>query len=117
MRRTLLIAALVAGCTERQVAIAPAARPPPVFRASCFTPVLGVCTEYTDQALALGEELLRASCHGAWSPARCPTPHQLGHCALSTTHRFYYPGGDLDFSAATAAKDCTELYQGSWADN
>lgn len=93
-------------------------RPPPVFRASCVTTSLGVCTEYTDEAFGLGESSLKAGCldsHGAWSPARCPAERRLGHCQLSGTRRVYYPGGELDFTSTTAARDCVELYQGAFS--
>lgn len=37
-------------------------RPAATFRASCATPSLGVCTEYTDEAFALGASLTKAGC-------------------------------------------------------
>ena len=113
---TLAVLALIA-CDERpQVELAGARLAPPTFKASCSNPKLNVCTEYTDAAFTLGEEVLKTGCvgsHGTWSPARCPPARRLGSCALPGSHRVYYP----DFSAVTAAKDCTELYQGSWAAN
>lgn len=85
------------------------------FRASCATAALGVCTEYGDEAFALGEARLKAGCDdakGVWGPARCPTSRQLGACTTAGRTRFYYPGAALDFSSTTAARDCVELYQG-----
>lgn len=111
---------LLAGCdASRPVEVtASLARPPPVFRASCVTTVLGVCTEYTDEAFGLGESSLKAGCveaRGSWTPARCPAEQRLGHCQLSGARRVYYPGGELAFTSATAAKDCVELYQGAFS--
>lgn len=108
---------LLAACDgQRPVEVATAlARPPPAFRASCTTAALGVCTEYTDDAFGLGESLLKTGCletRGTWSPARCPAERRLGTCVLRGASRVYYPGGDLDFSSVTAARDCVELYQG-----
>jgi len=104
------------GCDARPPVELAATKAAPTFKASCSLPKLSVCTEYTDLSFTLGEEVLRSAClgsHGTWSPARCPPTRRLGSCALSGSHRVYYP----DFSAVTAAKDCTELYQGSWATN
>jgi hypothetical protein len=115
MRRFALILALIA-CDERPLAELPAPRAAPAFKASCTIPRLSVCTEYSEASFALGEEVLKSACqgnHGTWSPARCPAVRRLGSCALSGSRRVYYP----EFSAVTAAKDCTELYQGSWAAN
>jgi hypothetical protein len=85
------------------------------FRASCATPGLGVCTEYADEAFALGETCLKTGCddaRGVWGPARCSADRQLGTCTTAGRTRVYYPGGALDFSSTTAARDCVELYQG-----
>ena len=123
MRRLVFIIFALAGCDARppvEAAAGAATRAAPTFKASCSTPKLSVCSEYTDAAFALGEEVLKIGCtqsHGAWSPARCPSAKRLGSCTLTGTHRLYYPGGEHEFSGATAAKDCTELYQGSWAAN
>lgn len=90
-------------------------RPAGAFRASCATPSLGVCTEYSDDAFALAAPLAKTGClelRGSWSPARCPTERRLGTCAVSSGTRVYYPGGELDFTSTTAARDCVELYQG-----
>ncbi|MER2566568.1 MAG: hypothetical protein ABTQ32_37950 [Myxococcaceae bacterium] len=111
---------LMAGCdVSRPVEVtASLTRPPPVFRASCITTSLGVCTEYTDEAFGLGESSLKAGCvegRGAWSPARCPPERRLGHCQLSGVRRVYYSGGELDFTSATAEKDCVELHQGAFS--
>jgi hypothetical protein len=94
------------------------ARPPATFKASCTRPSLGVCTEYTDAAFGLGESLLKTGCletQGTWSPARCPVERRLGSCATTGSNRVYYPGGDLDFTSTTAARDCVELYQGAFS--
>lgn len=93
-------------------------RPAPLFRASCWTAPLGVCTEYTDEAFALGESLLKTGCHevsGTWSPARCPVDRRLGSCSVHGGTRVYYPAGELAFTVASAARDCVELYQGSFS--
>lgn len=109
---------VLAACEDRRpaaVAVPPAA---PAFRASCTLPVLGVCVEYTDDAFALGESLVRAACtgsQGTWSPARCPPERCLGRCATDGATRHYYPTGPHPFTAASAALDCAELHQGSWA--
>ncbi len=111
----LIVLALFA-CDERPRVELAATRAAPTFKASCAIPGLSVCTEYTDLSFTLGEEVLKSAClesHGTWSPAHCPSQKRLGSCALSGSHRVYYP----DFSAVSAAKDCTELYQGSWAAN
>lgn len=94
------------------------ARPPASFKASCTTPSLGVCTEYTDDAFGLGESSLKAWCletRGTWSPARCAPDRRLGTCAASGSSRVYYPGGAPDFTSTTAARDCVELYQGAFS--
>jgi len=106
----------LAACQSRRPA-APKPPPAPAFKASCSLPELGVCTEYTDAAFALGETSVKTVCTGSrglWSPARCPVEQQVGRCATGAASRRYYAPR---FSAATAAKDCTELYQGSWAGN
>lgn len=116
-RLTGFALALAFAACERPRALEAAGevRPPPTFRASCTTPALGVCTEYTDDAFALGETFLERSClegQGSWSPARCALGRHVGRCALRGSTRVYYPGGALDFSSTTAARDCVELYQG-----
>lgn len=95
--------------------------PPPAsldpFKASCRTPTLGLCTEYTEAAFALGEELVKTGClalQGTWTPAHCPPERLLGACALSGQRRLYYPGGEPDFSADRARRDCVELFSGQW---
>lgn len=116
MRRFFALIIVLLGCDQRPPVELPVPRPAAVFKASCSVPSLNVCTEYTEMSFALGEELLKSAClgnHGSWSPAHCPTSRRLGSCTLSDSQRVYYP----DFSAVTAAKDCTELYQGSWAAN
>lgn len=92
-------------------------KPAPAFKASCSTPALGVCTEYSEDAFVLGEEVLKTTCtetKGTWSPARCPGEKKLGGCTMPGQVRVYYPGGDLAYSADSAMKDCTELFQGRW---
>ena len=115
MRRWFLFL-FILGCDQRPPAELPVQRAAPAFKASCTIPSLSVCTEYTEVSFTLGEEVLKSACqgsHGTWSPARCSPARRLGSCTLSGSQRVYYP----DFSAVTAAKDCTELYQGTWAAN
>jgi hypothetical protein len=117
MKPAALFAAVALAACAPAPAV-PAQRPAPAFAGSCATPVLGVCTEYNDDGLALGEELLKASCAaslGSWSPARCPTARRLGACALHGRDRLYSSGGERGFTPASASLDCTELYQGRWA--
>ena len=105
----------LAGCAKEPPA--PTATPAPTFKASCSTPALGVCTEYMNDAFVLGEEVLKTGCletKGTWSPAHCPTEKKLGGCALAGQLRVYYPGGELDYSPASAQQDCTALFQGRW---
>lgn len=116
MSKPLVVAlALCAcGCARSE---GPPPAPPAPFRASCQTPTLGVCTEYTEAAFVLGEELVKTGClelKGTWTPARCPPQHTLGSCALDGQRRLYYPGGDLDFSPDRARRDCVELFSGEW---
>lgn len=119
-RLALLASLSLLACDTQKPAdvTAALARPPASFKASCTTASLGVCTEYTDDAFGLGESLLKTGCletRGAWSPARCPREGRLGTCATRGSRRVYYPGGDLDFTSTTAARDCVELYQGAFS--
>jgi hypothetical protein len=108
-RLALLACLSLLGCdTEKAADVTAAlARPPATFKASCTTASLGVCTEYTDDGCL--------ETRGAWSPARCPREGRLGTCATRGSRRVYYPGGDLDFTSTTAARDCVELYQGAFS--
>lgn len=119
-RFVLLVCWALLGCDPHKPSdvTAAIARPAASFKASCTTPSLSVCTEYTDDAFGLGESLLKTGCletKGAWSPARCPSERRLGTCATRGSRRVYYPGGDLDFTSTTAARDCVELYQGAFS--
>ncbi|MDX2014074.1 MAG: hypothetical protein SFW67_28005 [Myxococcaceae bacterium] len=113
---TTLLSVTLAACNGTPAPVAVASlRVESRFRASCATPALGVCTEYRDDAFALGESRLKAGCddaRGVWGPARCSPTHRLGTCATAGRTRVYYPGGALSFSSTTAARDCVELYQG-----
>jgi hypothetical protein len=113
---TTLVCVTLAACNGPPAPVAAASlRLESRFRASCATPVLGVCTEYRDEAFALGEARLKVGCddaRGVWGPARCSADRQLGTCTTAGRTRVYYPGGALDFSSTTAARDCVELYQG-----
>lgn len=119
LARSVVLVVLAACDTGKPADVtASVRRPAPMFRASCATPSLGVCTEYTDDAFALGESLAKTGClelRGNWSPARCPPERRLGTCAVVGGTRVYYPGGDLDFTSTTAARDCVELYQGAFS--
>lgn len=111
----VVVAALTACAREGDRPASPAVAA--AFKASCATPSLGVCTEYSEDAFLLGEEVLKSTCaetKGTWSPARCPADRKLGGCAMTGQLRVYYPGGDFDYSSDTAQKDCTELFQGRW---
>lgn len=95
-------------------------RAPATFRASCHVPSLAVCREYTDEVMGLGESLARRGCldeGGTWSPARCPAEGRLGLCTARGGARAYYPGGGPGFTTLTAARDCVELYEGSFVAN
>lgn len=116
LARSVLLLVLAACDTGKPADVT--ARRPPTFRASCATPSLGVCTEFSDEAFALGASLAKTGClelRGSWSPARCPSEQRLGTCTISSGTRVYYPGGDLDFTSTTAARDCVELYQGAFS--
>lgn len=105
---------LVLAACQRPRAVEPEAPARPAFRASCDTP-LGVCTEYSDGAFALGEAFLETSCHesrGTWSPARCPAEERVGRCAARGSTRVYFSRA---FSPATAETDCVELHRGEFA--
>ena len=87
------------------------------IKASCNSPKLGVCTDYTEAAFVLGEELVKTACtetKGSWSPAKCVGEKRLGSCNMEGSIRHYYPGGDFDYSAASAKTDCTDLFSGKW---
>jgi hypothetical protein len=103
------------GCTKEKPA--EAVKAAPAFKASCNTPTMGVCTEYTEAAFILGEELVKTGCtetKGSWGPAKCPTEKRLGTCVSAGMSRLYYPGGSFEYSKDTASKDCTELVSGQW---
>jgi len=108
-----MIVFLMLGCDAPQPVTA-ALTAAPAFRASCLLSAMDVCTEHTEASLALGEESMRAGClgeKGLWSPARCPGERRVGTCATRTARRAYYGGR---FTSATAARDCVELYQGTF---
>jgi len=109
------LALAVCGCSKEKAAAA--VKAVPTFKASCNTPTMGVCTEYTEEAFVLGEELVKTTCtetKGSYGPAKCPTEKRLGTCVSAGMSRQYYPGGAFDYSADTASKDCTELVSGQW---
>lgn len=111
------LALAASACTKDKAADAPAKAAAPSFKASCNTPAMGTCTEYTEEAFVLGEELMKTTCtetKGTWGPAKCPTEKRLGTCVSAGLSRLYYPGGMFEYSADSASKDCTELVSGQW---
>lgn len=116
MSLALGLALAGSACTKDKPA-AEAKAAAPSFKASCNAPNLGTCTEYTEEAFVLGEELMKTTCtetKGTWSPAKCPTEKRIGTCLSAGMSRLYYPGGMFEYSADSASKDCTELVSGQW---
>lgn len=112
-----LMLVVLAGCEARTLTTSLARPIVPQFRASCVATELDVCTEHTDGSIVLGEESVRAAClasKGRWSPARCPSEGRVGVCEVGSTRRSYYADEHLHFTSVTAARDCVELYQGSF---
>ncbi|MER2566570.1 MAG: hypothetical protein ABTQ32_37960 [Myxococcaceae bacterium] len=116
LARGVLLVVVAACDTGKPADVAAPVRPAAAFRASCATPSMGVCTEYAGDAF--GTSLAKTGClelRGRWSPAHCPPERRLGTCAVTGGTRVYYPGGELDFTSTTAARDCVELYQGAFS--
>jgi len=114
----VLLACWVMGCDSSPIADARATlRQAATFKASCHVAELGVCREYTDEAMGLGESLTQRGCldeGGVWSPAHCPPERRLGACTSRGGVRVYYSGGPASFTRTSAARDCLELYQGTF---
>lgn len=114
------MAAWLIGCEAtpaRELAVVATLRAQATFRASCHVPSIGICREYTDEAMALGESLMQRGCldeRGTWSPARCPLEGRVGLCNARGGVRAYYATGVPSFTSVTAARDCVELYEGSF---
>jgi hypothetical protein len=96
-----------------------AATPDNTIKASCSTlKTLSVCNEYTSEAFALGENLVKGSCEstrGVWSQSPCPTEKRVGSCTISGGQtRRYYAEGAMAYHANGARKDCVDLYSGTF---
>ena len=61
MSLALGLALAGSACTKDKPAEAQAKAAAPEFKASCNTPSMGVCTEYTEEAFVLGEALVKTT--------------------------------------------------------
>jgi hypothetical protein len=90
------------------------------FKSSCNNvKTLSSCTDYTEQAFALGENFVKSACEatgGVYSTTPCPQPRLVGRCNIDGGQtRKYYSEGMLSYDAGDAEKDCKDLYSGRWA--
>jgi hypothetical protein len=133
MKTTMLISAALfalvlagAGCDDKKkdtasapsaaTATAPAAG---AVKASCNNiKNLSTCTEYNEQAFALGEGFVKGACEatsGKYAPGPCPADKQLGTCTIEGGQfKKYYADGALAYKADDAGKDCKDLSNGKW---
>jgi hypothetical protein len=82
---------------------------------------VSTCSDYSGDAFALGESLQQSMCeagHGTYtSGGACPAENRVGTCTISGGQvRRYYSTGTLAYTVETARNDCTQLFQGTFAE-
>ena len=85
---------------------------------SCTKAKMGKCTEYSGEALALGEGIHKGGCdamEGAFAEGACPRENSLGTCDQGKgTVTVYYPTeGDLGNTPESVKSDC-DIYDGKF---
>jgi hypothetical protein len=115
------------GCDDKKAAPPAAAAPSTAggggggaIKASCNSiKTLSTCTDYTEAGFALGEGFVKGACEATnskYAATPCPAAKQVGTCTIQGGQlRRYYAEGSLEYKAADAAKDCKDLYSGTWA--
>jgi hypothetical protein len=117
----MAVAVMTSGCSEKKETPGPASSSSSnAFKSSCNNiKTLSTCTDYTEQAFALGEGFVKSACEatgGIYGTTPCPAPKLVGSCNIDGGQtRKYYSQGMLDYKAGDAEKDCKDLYSGKWA--